>query len=128
MKNLRLILVSVIAIVHNQINCKSLFPTEDVKFINSQFKEFKNPEISPDVDFESKLTMCEMVAYRGYPCLQYETVTEDGFILTIFRIQHGKSGPNQYSQMANKEPVLLMHGLLDCSFTWINNFPHQSLG
>jgi len=53
--------------------------------------------------------------------MEYKVVTSDGYILGLFRIPHGKNtdkvGP----------PVLLFHGLLDSSFTWILNYPTQSL-
>lgn len=48
--------------------------------------------------------------------------TSDGYILTMFRIPFGKGlaegGP----------PVILQHGLLDSSFTWVSNDESESLG
>ncbi|CAK1554545.1 unnamed protein product [Leptosia nina] len=43
----------------------------------------------------------------GYTSEEYEVVTEDGYILTLFRIR------------GNKDPVLLVHGFLDSSDTYI---------
>ena len=82
-------------------------------------------EIPPDVKYECDLKMCEEVQYRGYACESYQAQTEDGFILTLFRIPSDHEG---HLHVPNKLPVLLLHGLLDSSFTWINNFPYQSLG
>lgn len=39
------------------------------------------------------------------------------------RIPHGRK-----SATNNGIPVLLQHGLIDSSATWINNLPDQSLG
>jgi lysosomal acid lipase/cholesteryl ester hydrolase len=41
----------------------------------------------------------------------------------MFRIPHGKSKISTGGQ-----PVLLQHGLLDSSYTWVNNFEDESLG
>jgi hypothetical protein len=47
--------------------------------------------------------------------VQHDVLTPDGFVLSVQRIPYGlKSGPQ-----AKKPPVLLMHGLLDCSATWV---------
>lgn len=42
--------------------------------------------------------------------------TEDGYILHLFRIP-----------LRGAPPVLLQHGLLDSSFTWVNNLRDESL-
>ncbi len=81
--------------------------------------------IPPDVQYECGLNMCQEVQYRGYVCESYHAETPDGFILTLFRIPSDHQG-NPFNP--NKLPVLLIHGLLDSSFTWITNFPSQSLG
>ncbi|XP_046965766.1 lipase 1-like [Vanessa cardui] len=44
----------------------------------------------------------------GHPASQYEVITEDGYILTMFHLP-GRS----------RFPVILMHGILDSSDTWI---------
>jgi pimeloyl-ACP methyl ester carboxylesterase len=68
----------------------------------------------PDVDRD----FCEVVTAKGYPCEEHYVTTGDGYILQTFRIPATR-GP--------APPLLLFHGLLDCSFTWIVNFPGQSL-
>ena len=79
-----------------------------------------------DVELESRLSLCELVERRGYSCVPHRVVTSDGYILTVFRI-----GPSDFLQASNtnrsREPVLLMHGLLDSAATWVNNFRSQSL-
>lgn len=55
-------------------------------------------------------------------CLCIVHVCQDGYILTIFRIPPAKRAA------AFPPAVILQHGLLDSSFTWVSNSPRQSLG
>jgi lysosomal acid lipase/cholesteryl ester hydrolase len=104
----------------------------------------------PDVG----LNMTTIVEKRGYKISSHSVVTEDGYILGIFNIPIGKQRDTKQKQpqrtAANKEtvepapstwkedkgddvdreqypPVILQHGLLDSSYTWVNNFENQSL-
>lgn len=55
----------------------------------------------------------------------YEVVTDDGYILHLFRIPHGKELP----QMNQKRPVILLfHALLDSANGYIVLGPQHSLG
>jgi len=67
----------------------------------------------------------QIVAEHGYPVERHEVVTDDGFILTAFRIPRGARASHG---AAARPPVLLQHGLLCSSFDWVNNGPDQSLG
>lgn len=64
--------------------------------------------IPPDVDSDSRLQVCSIAKLRGYPCETHYTVTTDGYVLTVFRISHGKK-----SSPKAPLPVLVHHGLLD---------------
>jgi len=75
------------------------------------------------VDPDVKRNFTEIIEAKGYPCETHHVVTEDGYILTVFRIPYGKDGPQQRP----RPPVFLQHGLLDSSFTWIVNEPYESL-
>jgi len=72
-------------------------------------------------DPDDSLNFTQIVTNKGYPCEYHEVLTEDGYLLGTFRIPHGKGKPS------GGKPVLLFHGLLDSSFTWILNMPTQSL-
>ena len=67
------------------------------------------------IDADANRTMCEIIQSKGYPCQEYYATTEDGYILGMFRMPQ-----------PNGAPVLLQHGLLDSSFTWVLNYPEQS--
>ncbi len=69
-------------------------------------------------DPDAGLSMVDLVTKRGYKIETHKVTTSDGYILTCFRIPGSSGSP----------PVLLQHGLLDSSYTWISNFEDESLG
>ncbi|XP_074340628.1 triacylglycerol lipase 2-like isoform X1 [Apium graveolens] len=46
---------------------------------------------------------------KGYKCEDYDVITEDGYILRLFRFREGRT---KKSQIKMKQSVLLQHGLL----------------
>ncbi|CAH2986858.1 unnamed protein product [Chilo suppressalis] len=56
----------------------------------------------------------ETTAKNGYSTEQYSVVTQDGYILKIFRIAQSKN----CHQRKFLPPVLMMHGLLESSDSW----------
>ena len=60
----------------------------------------------------------------GYSAESHEVVTQDGYILLVDRIAGSKKNPPS----GNKPAVLLLHGILDCSVTWIVAGPEVGLG
>jgi len=71
---------------------------------------------------EVKFNVSQMANYYGYPCERYEVTTEDGYILTLHRIPHGRN-----KKASNGYPVFLQHGILDTAATYTMNLPKQSL-
>ena len=59
-----------------------------------------------------------------YVAETYEVVTQDGYILQLDRIAGSKKNPPSN----NKTAVLLLHGLLNCSITWLMLGPEVGLG
>lgn len=54
----------------------------------------------------------------GYPVEVHPNVqTEDGYLLTLFRIPYGIKGNN--SDVANRPAVLLVHGLVCSAEDWV---------
>ncbi|XP_055907305.1 lipase 1-like [Eupeodes corollae] len=71
-------------------------------------------EIDPSVKEDEHLTTTQLVTKYGYPAETHHVTTEDGYILEIHRIP--KPGAT---------PVLMVHGLLDSSSTWVMMGPHK---
>ncbi|XP_072399740.1 lipase 3-like isoform X2 [Diabrotica undecimpunctata] len=63
-----------------------------------------------------------LVTSFGYPLETHQTETEDNYILTIFRIPHGRN-----HSISNKSPVLLNHGMLGSAANYIWLGPQRSL-
>ncbi|CAL8139219.1 unnamed protein product [Prunus armeniaca] len=64
-----------------------------------------------------------MVETQGYTCQEHQVTTADGYILGLQRIPKGRSG----NEIADRQPVLLQHGLLLDASSWLLNPPDQSL-
>lgn len=72
------------------------------------------------LDPDTFLKTDELIRSRGYICSNFTVSTADDYQLGIFRVS--KSGIQ-----ASKGPVLLQHGMLDTSATWVINSRTQSL-
>lgn len=91
-----------------------------VSYSNSSAAELQAVPADPDVG----KNMFEMAETRGYYMEEHFVTTPDGYILNMFRIPNGKKSRNTAD---SKPAVILQHGLLDSSFTWVNNFEDESL-
>ncbi|XP_062520508.1 gastric triacylglycerol lipase-like [Corticium candelabrum] len=72
---------------------------------------------------EENMSASEIIHYHGYPEEDHWVVTEDGFILGMQRIPHGKGG----SQVGQRPPFFLQHGLLCSSTVWLTNTEKRNL-
>lgn len=66
----------------------------------------------------------EDMAALGYPFETHHVVTEDKFILTVFRLRSKINKDQGYGN----QPVLLVHGLDESAHGWIINDPDKALG
>ncbi|KYB28092.1 Lipase 1-like protein [Tribolium castaneum] len=62
-----------------------------------------NPILKHDEDAD--LTVPELIAKYGYPVEEHHVITEDGYILTLHRIPHGKNSNKNLNKIA-----FLQHG------------------
>uniref|UniRef100_A0A6P7G189 Lipase n=1 Tax=Diabrotica virgifera virgifera TaxID=50390 RepID=A0A6P7G189_DIAVI len=63
-----------------------------------------------------------LVTSFGYPFETHQLETEDNYILSIFRIPHGRN-----NSISNNVPILLNHGMLGSSANYIWLGPERSL-
>ncbi|XP_071452980.1 lipase 3-like [Hetaerina americana] len=56
-----------------------------------------------------------LIAYYGYPVEKHEVKTEDGYLLTMHRIPHGKD----QQPSSDRPAVYLQHGLFCSSSDWV---------
>ncbi|XP_021937203.1 lipase 1-like isoform X2 [Zootermopsis nevadensis] len=84
----------------------------------------RTSQVADDNDADLYLTSPELIAKYGYPVETHSIQTEDGYILELHRIPHGKSEPADTMRPA----VLIHHALLCSSFDWVVLGPQKSLG
>ena len=60
-------------------------------------------------------TISEIITENGFKFEEHNVTTQDGYILTMHRI------PNNTGR-----PVLLQHGIEDCSIQWVINSPDNA--
>ncbi|XP_034831227.1 lipase 1-like [Maniola hyperantus] len=80
--------------------------------------------ISDNVIEDATLDLPDLVRKYNYPFEEHSVTTEDGYILGLHRIPHGRDSHNT---PGNKPVVLLMHGLLSSSADFIVMGPRSSL-
>jgi len=73
-----------------------------------------------------EMSVPELIRYWGYPVEEHHVVTEDGYILGLHRIPHGRASPN--SSAAPRPVVYLQHCLGCSSAIWSWGPPSKSLG
>lgn len=72
---------------------------------------------------DSLLNFTELTSKYGYRTEEHFVVTEDGYILTMFRIVQGRN----CKEKKKLTPVILVHGLLQSSDSWIDSGPGAGL-
>nr|ATU82879.1 secreted Esterase/lipase protein [Pristhesancus plagipennis] len=70
-------------------------------------------------------SMADMVLPWGYPLEEHTIETEDGYILTVYRIPYGR---NETKSSKPRPPLLLQHGVLCSSACWVLSDPDKGLG
>ena len=103
-----------VAISKNPTNSSPFF-----KSLNEQTKQQQTKKV-----FLSSL-QSEIIISRGYPVEELHVTTEDGFILGLQRIPHGRDTTEP--RFSDKPVVFLQHGILADATNWIMDWPLSSL-
>lgn len=74
---------------------------------------------------EKFFSKVSLVTDYGYPFEIHHVTTEDGYILELHRIPHGKESNDDKN---NKPVAMLQHGLIDSSASFMVAGPNRSLG
>jgi hypothetical protein len=85
-------------------------------------KRARSPEPTCELP-ECFLNATELISFNGYHPESHLCKTEDGYHLTLHRITNGSQAGNRASPT-----ILLLHGLLDSSTTFLLNGREGSLG
>ncbi|XP_044763221.1 lipase 1-like isoform X2 [Coccinella septempunctata] len=73
-------------------------------------RSFDDNSIDPDL----LLDLDVLLKKHGYPVETHEIKTDDGYLLTIFRLPHGKNGSG-----VNPRPILMMHGMFGTAYNFV---------
>ncbi|KAH8035141.1 hypothetical protein HPB51_004382 [Rhipicephalus microplus] len=87
-------------------------------------------------DADADRSIEELIEDRGYPVESRKILTDDGYVLGLYRIPRGRleteetttGSPYLECDGASRTPLLLVHGLLSSAITWVTNYADQSLG
>ncbi|CAK1590786.1 unnamed protein product [Parnassius mnemosyne] len=92
-----------------------------IQMVNGGFRKL----FHKDIRYErlSLLNFTEVSKEYGYKSEEHTVITEDGYVLTLFRIPKGKN----CHFTVQRTPVLIMHGLLLSSDSWIDSGPEAGL-
>ncbi|XP_014365343.2 lipase 1 [Papilio machaon] len=72
---------------------------------------------------DSYLNFTTRTTKHGYITEEHTVTTEDGYLLTVFHLRSGKKHPGA----VRRPPVVMMHGLLMSSDTWLDAGPDAAL-
>ncbi|XP_077206463.1 lipase member M-like [Paroedura picta] len=80
-------------------------------------RRYENPEVHMNVS--------QVISFRGYPCEEYEVLTDDAYYLTINRIPYGRKN----LKFGGPKPVILLqHGIFGEASHWVENMANNSFG
>ncbi|XP_075728710.1 lipase member M-like [Rhipicephalus microplus] len=90
--------------------------------------------LAEDLDLEARLPPCGLIKYFGYPCEVTYATTEDGYVLEVYRVEHGIQGDasdaagGKNERSGRRPPVLLVPPLVSGVDLFFINLPSESPG
>ena len=98
---------------------------EENKSYFQKLKEYfkGKPEKENPLIKDEERTLEEIITSKGFKVEKHNVKTEDGYILTIFRIP----GAKDCIDASGCPPVLFQHGILDSSDAWVCNGEDHSI-
>ncbi|KAH8247352.1 hypothetical protein KR038_002929 [Drosophila bunnanda] len=103
-------------------HCVPLSSNSDPAEVTDFYKLFNNPEAH--LSFASAPTTIDFIEEHGYPAERHYVTTEDGYIISLFRIPYSH---NLKNQDARRPIVFLQHGLFASSDIWPSLGPNDGL-
>ncbi|CAH4008847.1 unnamed protein product [Pieris brassicae] len=97
-------------------------PTNEIKL--GEVTDFES-RISDNLQEDAQLDVEGLVNKYGYPFEHHHVITQDGYILGLHRIPHGR---DQNNTPGKRPAVLVMHGLLSSSADYVIMGPGTALG
>ena len=87
---------------------------------DGSFADIYNVEANGDTS-DSKRSFYEICEENGFDYEEHKVTTDDGYILTVYRIP-GLKTESEEQKNTTKPPVLMQHGILDSAYCWIVNY------
>jgi lysosomal acid lipase/cholesteryl ester hydrolase len=116
------IVINVITVILSaqDVNFWNFTPARNDRLISYSLPEARELKMALGINEDTYLNFTELTTKYGYQSEQHTVTTEDGYILTIFRVLSKCNGTSKLY------PILLVHGIIDTSDVWI--LPGEEFG
>merc|ERR1711962_33506 len=108
---------------------KARFSTDELKNLRSHLEQFDHSKSYESFNRRPKDGNDDptpvLIEKTGYPSETHIVTTDDGYILEMHRIPHGKDGPHITDEP--RPVVFIQHGLLCSSADWVLSDPPKAL-
>ena len=119
-KNFLVLLTNLLTFYASDTNYQQMFIQYSKKVMTAVIEDTIMLGFESPMPEGSYLTIEQQIVGNGYHFEEHKILTDDGYILTAFRIP-GKLSDTTTEK--NKEVAILQHGLLDSGGTWLFNSP-----